>query len=70
MTKPRVEFHSRSSEGNIYYILGLVRNALQKQRRINDYNELWERVQKSGNYVNALAEIRKIVDLIDLDEQF
>lgn len=70
MTRPLVEFHSKSVEGNIYYILGQVRNALRKQRRIDDYNELWERVQRSGNYVNALAEIRKIVDLIDLDGQF
>lgn len=70
MTRPSVEFHSGSAEGNIYYILGKVRDVLRKQRRINDYNELWERVQKSGNYVNALAEIRKIVDLTDLDGRF
>lgn len=70
MARPTVEFHSSSAEGNIYYILGKVRDALRKQRRINDYNELWERVQKSGNYPNALAEIRKIVDLTDLDGRF
>lgn len=70
MERPRVEFHSSSAEGNINYILGKVRDVLRKQRRINDYNELWERVQKSGNYQNALAEIRKIVDLTDLDGRF
>lgn len=70
MTRPSIEFHSSSAEGNIYYILGKVRDALRKQRRINDYNELWERVQKSENYVNALVEIRKIVDLTDLDGRF
>lgn len=70
MNKPRVEFHSRGPEGNIYFILGKTRDVLRHERRINDYNDIWERVQKSESYTAALAEIRKTVDLIDLDGAF
>lgn len=70
MNKPRVEFHSRGPEGNIYFILGKTRDILRRNRRINDYNDLWERVQKSKSYPAALAEIRKTVELIDLDGAF
>lgn len=67
MSKSRIEFHSRGPEGNIYFILGKTREALRHERRINDYNDMWERVQNCGSYTAALAEIRKTVDLIDLD---
>lgn len=70
MNNPRVEFHSRGPEGNIYFILGKTRDILRRNRRINDYNDLWERVQKSKSYTAALAEIRKTIDLIDLDGTF
>ena len=46
------------------------RDALRKARRISDYNDMWERVQNCGSYTAALAEIRKTVDLIDLDGAF
>ncbi|UKI51862.1 MAG: hypothetical protein L6V79_06800 [Clostridium sp.] len=46
MSKPRIEFHSRGPEGNIYFIIGKARDALRHERRINDYNDMWERVQK------------------------
>lgn len=69
MTKPRVEFHSRCSEENIYFILGKARNALRRER-LTAYNDMWERVQKCKSYPAALAEIRKEIDLIDLDGQF
>ena len=70
MSKPRIEFHSRGPEGNIYFILGKTRDALRHERRISDYNDMWERVQKSESSPAALAEIRKTVDLIDLDGAF
>lgn len=70
MNKPRVEIHSRGPEGNIYFIIGKARDALRKARRISDYNDMWERVQNCGSYTVALAEIRKTVDLIDLDGAF
>ena len=70
MNKPRVEIHSQGPEGNIYFIIGKARDALRKARQISDYNDMWERVQKSKSYPAALAEIRKEIDLIDLDGQF
>nr|DAO61855.1 MAG TPA: hypothetical protein [Caudoviricetes sp.] len=70
MNKPRVEIHSQGPEGNIYFIIGKARDALRKARRISDYNDMWERVQNCGSYTTALAEIRKTVDLIDLDGAF
>ena len=70
MNKTRVEIHSRGPEGNIYFIIGEARDALRKARRISDYNDMWERAQNCGSYTTALAEIRKTVDLIDLDGAF
>lgn len=65
MEKARIEFDSTGETGNIYWILGRVRDALRKQRRITDYNNMWERVQKSGSYEQALEVIREYVDLVD-----
>ena len=70
MEKARIEFDSRGESGNIYWILGKVRDALRKQRRITDYNNLWERVQNSGSYTEALAIIREYVDLVDVRGRF
>ena len=67
MEKARIEFDSMGESGNIYWILGKVRDALRKQRRITDYNNLWERVQSSGSYTEALAIIRETVNLVDDD---
>lgn len=70
MEKPIVKFRSNGESGNIYYILMLTRNALRKQRRITDYNELWSRVQNSGSYREALEIIREYVDLQDEDGKY
>lgn len=67
MNKPTVHFNSRGESGNIYWILGAVRTALRKQRRITEYNDLRDRVFASGSYQEALAIIREYVDLIDDD---
>jgi hypothetical protein len=65
MKKPIVEYASSGPSGNIYYILGKAKTALRKQRRITDYNEMWERVQDSGNYKAALEVIGEYVELVD-----
>ncbi len=70
MQKAVVKFNGNGPSGNIYCILGAVRNELRKQRRILDYNEMWERVQTSNSYEDALKIIREYVDLIDLDGRF
>ena len=66
--KPELHFRSNGPTGNIYAILGNVRNALAKQRRITDYNSLRDAVFASDSYEGALSEIRKYVDLIDDDD--
>lgn len=68
MKKPTVHFNSRVESGNIFWILGAVKTALRKQRRITEYNNLRDRVFASGSYQEALAIIREMVDLIDDDE--
>lgn len=68
MQKPEVHFESRHESGNVFAILGLVRAALRKQRRINEYNELRDKVlSQAGSYEEALAMMREHVALIDDD---
>lgn len=66
MEKPTIHFRSRHESGNIFAILAMVRQELRKQRRITEYSELWEQVQK-GDYENAIRLIREKVNLIDDD---
>lgn len=65
--KSVIYFKSQGQSGNIYYILGMVQRELRKQRRINDFNELRDKVYNSKSYDEALSVIREYVDLIDLD---
>ena len=60
-----IQFDRNGETGNLFYILGQARKVLQKQRRINDYNEMWARVQK-GDYENALKVIGEYVELQDI----
>ena len=68
MKKPELIYDSRGESGNIFWILGQVRRILQKQRQIDAYNELWERVQHTGSYEEALKIISDEVTLIDTAE--
>ena len=70
MKRPTVFFQSSGESGNIFFILGLARREMQKQRRITEYNDLRDRVTSSGSYREALAIIREYVELIDLDGEF
>jgi hypothetical protein len=65
MKKPVLEYDSRGESGNIFWILGQVRRILQKQSRITAYNEMWEKVQNTHSYNEALEIIGKEVTLID-----
>ena len=65
MTKEKVEYSRRGPSGNIYHIICKAQLALRKQHRILDYNEMWERVQKSKSYDEALAIIGEYVELIE-----
>ena len=65
-----IYFNSLGPSGNIFAILGLVRNEMRKQRRITEYNTMWQRVQNSKSYEEALKIVREYVELIDLDNKF
>lgn len=67
MNRPDVHFRSVHESGNIYFLLGLVRNALQKERRITEYNDLRDQVFSSGTYNEAMIVINQHVHLIDDD---
>lgn len=61
-----IHFRSRHESGNIFVILGMVRDEMRRQHRITEYNDLWQEAQK-GDYEDALCLIREKVDLIDDD---
>lgn len=60
-----IHFNSRAESGNIFHILARVRLVMQKERRITEYNNMWQEVQNSGSYEAALTIISKHVALID-----
>lgn len=68
MKKPVLEYDSRGPQGNIFWILAAVRRILQQQGKSKKYEELWERVQKSGSYEEALEIIGEEVTLRDIAE--
>lgn len=65
MEKPVIEYDSRGPSGNIYAILGKVSDALRKQRRYTDFNNLRDRVFEAQSYDEALAIISETVTLVD-----
>jgi hypothetical protein len=65
-----IQFQSTGQSGNIFWILGAARKELQKQRRITEYNDMWERVQNSQSYEDALSIIREYVELVDTDGKY
>ena len=60
-----IHFNSRAESGNIFYILARVKDLMRKERRITEYNNMWQEVQNSGSYEAALEIIGKHVPLID-----
>ena len=70
MKRPEVHFQSRHESGNTLYILGLVRNAMQKEHRITEYNDLCDAVFSAGSYEEALRLMNQHVALIDDDEYY
>ena len=63
--KDPLHFNSRGESGNIFFVLGMVRAVMQKQRRITEYNDMWQEAQNSGSYEAALEIIGQHVPLID-----
>ena len=69
MAKAVIHFQSSHETGNIYWIMGKVRDIMRKERRITDWNNAWERIQKT-DYAGALEILRELVDLIDDDGRY
>lgn len=66
MEKPLLEIDISGPDGNIYVIMGLVMQILRKQRRYTDWNNLRDAITSSKSYANALREINKMVELVDI----
>lgn len=56
--------------GNVFYVLGVVKKELQKKDRLSDYEELYERVKACGNYKEALGIINEYVVLYDTSHRY
>ena len=61
--RPIVHFEGNGESGNICYIMARVSEVITDPI---EFKELWEKV-KQGTYTDALAAIRKKVNLIDDD---
>ena len=70
MNKPEVHFESCHESGNIYFVMGLVREALRNAHRITEWNKLRDQILSSGSYEEALAHIQEHVNLIDDDGRY
>ena len=68
MPKDKVVFDKNGESGNIYAILGQAQLILRKERRINDFNEMRDRVYESHSYEDALNVIGKYVELEDISK--
>ena len=66
MEKPILEIDISGPDGNIYVIMGLVMQIVRKQRRYTDWNNLRDAITSSKSYANALREINKVVELVDI----
>ena len=60
-----IHFNSRAESGNIFHVLARVRDVMRKGRRITEFNDMWQEVQNSGSYEDALTIIGRHVPLID-----
>lgn len=56
--------------GNVFYVLGVVKKELQKKDRLSDYEELYERVKACDNYKDALGIINEYVVLYDTSHRY
>ena len=67
--KAEIHFHSCGRTGNVYFIMSMVRDQMQKEHRPTDWNNAWERIQKT-DYAGAIEIMRELVDLIDDDGRY
>lgn len=67
--KEEVIYDSQGPSGNIFAILGKIRDILRKQNRIAEYNELWKKVNHSQSYEEAMNYIGEVVSLVDVNRK-
>ena len=65
--KPLVYIDIDGPDGNVLFMLSKVREALRKERRINDYNELRDKVLQS-RYPQGIYQMSELVEFIDISE--
>lgn len=65
--KPLVYIDIDGPDGNVLFMLSKVREALRIERRINDYNELRDRVLQS-RYPQGIYQMSELVEFIDISE--
>lgn len=68
--KAEIHFRSRHETGNIYWIMGAVRDQMRRESRHTDWNNAYERIGNSHSYEEALAILRELVDLVDDDGRY
>jgi len=64
-----VFFDRNGPSGNIYAILASASDAMKKQQRITDFNEMRDKVYASKSYDEALSVINQYVFLIETGNQ-
>ena len=66
MDRPTIYFDHSGPSGNIYAILGAVSQALRRQRRYTEFNNLRDRVFEAQSYEEVLQIIGETVDLVEI----
>jgi len=69
INKPKMEIDISGPDGNIYVILGKASQIMRKLRRINDFNELRDKVFASHSYSEALNHVNEYITLIDTSDK-
>lgn len=63
--KPEIRYNPRGETGNIFWIMSQLRKVMREQRRIDAFNQIWDRVQQSKSYEEALKIISEEAELIE-----
>ena len=65
--KPIVYIDIDGQDGNVIFMLAKVKDALRKERRINEYNELRDKVLQS-KYPQGIYQMSELVKFIDISD--
>ena len=65
--KPIVYIDIDGLDGNVIFMLAKVKDALRKERRINEYNEVRDKVLQS-KYPQGIYQMSELVEFIDISD--